>query len=209
MLIKVCGLADAENAGAVSRLDIDMLGFIFWPKSKRYCIIPCAQITALKFRQKKVGVFVNATEEDIMEKSVAYGLDFVQLHGDETPDFCRKIQSKGLPVIKAIPISSEHDLEKASAYEKCASFLLFDTKCEGYGGSGRTFDWSILNTYSGAIPFLLSGGINPGSAEAIRRFRHPQLAGIDLNSGFELSPGLKDVEKVRGFVGEMRGGRAE
>ena len=152
---------------------------------------------------KKVGVFVNATIESMMEKASTYKLDYLQLHGNESPEDCHTLQKRGYSLIKAFPIATKEDFEKTREYEGRVDYFLFDTRCEGYGGSGKRFDWSILTEYKGETPFLLSGGIRPENAEAIRNFRHPRFAGIDLNSGFEIEPGLKDVDKLKNFIQQI------
>ena len=138
-----------------------------------------------------------------METAVAYRLDYLQLHGNEPPELCQALREQGFSIIKAFSVSAIADLEKTNDYENCADFFLFDTKCANYGGSGMQFDWSVLFSYQGKTPFLLSGGIHPGSVEAIKNFEHPRFTGIDLNSGFEIEPGLKDVEKLEEFLGKL------
>jgi phosphoribosylanthranilate isomerase len=140
----------------------------------------------------------------MMEKAAAYSLDYLQLHGNESPDLCHTLQKRGYALIKAFPIATEDDLQQTAAYEGRVDYFLFDTKCAGYGGSGKSFDWSVLHTYQGDTPFLLSGGIRPDSLDAIRRFSHPRCAGIDLNSGFETEPGLKDVALLKEFIQAIR-----
>lgn len=198
MIIKVCGMRHPENISRLSQLAIDWMGFIFYEKSPRY--IGIEKIKTESDSLKRVGVFVNAPYEQLLEKAAIYQLDFLQLHGNETPELCQALRKQGFSVIKAFSVSSETDLEKTKEYENCTDFFLFDTKCAGYGGSGRQFDWSILSSYQGKTPFLLSGGIHPESAEAIKNFTHPQFTGIDLNSGFEIEPGLKDVGQLEVFL---------
>jgi phosphoribosylanthranilate isomerase len=139
-----------------------------------------------------------------MKKAADYRLDYLQLHGDESPDFCHTLQKRGYALIKAFSIATADDLKRTAEYEGRVDYFLFDTKCEGYGGSGKNFDWSVLQAYEGETPFLLSGGIRPESLEAIRRIHHPRFVGIDLNSGFEIEPGLKDVEQLGGFIQGVR-----
>jgi phosphoribosylanthranilate isomerase len=140
----------------------------------------------------------------MLQKAAACRLDYLQLHGEESPELCHALQKRGYPLIKAFPVATANDLQRTEAYEGQAAYFLFDTKCEGYGGSGQTFDWSLLAAYRGRTPFLLSGGIRPDSLEAIRRFRHPRFAGIDLNSGFETAPGLKDTARLAPFIRSLR-----
>ena len=125
-------------------------------------------------------------------------------HGNESPEDCRALYQLGFPLIKAFSIASASDLSRTEAYEDCVDYFLFDTKCSGFGGSGRQFDWSLLSAYKGRTPFLLSGGITPSSAESILQFKHPAFAGIDLNSGFETSPAIKNVQQLKEFVELIR-----
>jgi len=203
MIIKVCGMRDPENIRQVAALGVDWIGFIFWAASKRYCSSPPAERGG-PGRGVGVGVFVNAPIEEMMATAADYRLDYLQLHGDETPDCCHTLQKRGYALIKAFPIATADDLKRTVAYEGRVDYFLFDTRCEGYGGSGKRFDWSLLQHYGGETPFLLSGGICPDSLEAVRRFQHPRFVGIDLNSGFEIEPGLKDVELLRSFIQGVR-----
>ena len=218
MIIKVCGMRDPENIREVEGLGVDWMGFIFFAGSPRRIsvesgkmkgesekILKNFQLSTLNSQLKKVGVFVNATLEEMMETATAFRLDYLQLHGNETPEDCHTLQKRGYSLIKAFSVATAGDLERTSAYEGRVDYFLFDTKCDNYGGSGKQFDWSLLEAYHGETPFLLSGGLRPESAEAIRRFHHPRLAGIDLNSGYEIEPGLKDVEKIRRFINELDG----
>ena len=205
MIIKVCGMREADNIREVAALGINWMGFIFYPKSPRATDgQPLLQTDLLDKRQKRVGVFVNASVEAMMEKANLYHLDYLQLHGNESPDDCHALRKRGYSLIKAFPVASAADLERTQPYEGRVDYFLFDTKCEGYGGSGRRFDWSVLGAYTGDTPFLLSGGIRPESVDAILAFHHPRWAGIDLNSGFEVCPGLKDVEKLKQFIKQLK-----
>ncbi|WP_300699426.1 phosphoribosylanthranilate isomerase [Bacteroides sp.] len=200
-IIKVCGMTEANNIRDIEQLGVDMIGFIFYPKSPRcMCEIP----EYLPVRAKRVGVFVNESKEDILMYADRFGLSYIQLHGNESPDYCRTLQSNGLRLIKAFSISLPKDLFDVSTYDGLCDYYLFDTKTPQFGGSGNQFDWNILHRYNGSTPFLLSGGINPYSAKAIKEFHHPRLAGIDLNSRFETAPGLKDVERIEIFLEELR-----
>lgn len=202
MLIKVCGMREAENMRQVEALGIDWMGFIFFPRSPRF--VGESVETVNESPVRRVGVFVNASSEEMKEVAQKYKLDYLQLHGNESADDCYTLQKRGFALIKAFSIATEEDLEKTKEYEGRVDYFLFDTKCEGYGGSGKQFDWSVLAAYKGSTPFLLSGGIRPESLEALRNFHHPLLAGLDLNSGFETAPGMKDVAKLKGFVEEVK-----
>ena len=206
MIIKVCGMREPQNIREVAALAINWIGFIFYERSKRFverCPTEQQATDSEQLSPKKVGVFVNATIESMMEKASTYKLDYLQLHGNESPEDCHTLQKRGYSLIKAFPIATKEDFEKTREYEGRVDYFLFDTRCEGYGGSGKRFDWSILTGYKGETPFLLSGGIRPENAEAIRNFRHPRFAGIDLNSGFEIEPGLKDIDKLKNFIQQI------
>jgi len=197
MSIKVCGMTDGRNIKAAEALGADLIGLIFYPASPRHVsIVP----DYLPEDALRVGVFVNASESEILEKVVKYGLDMVQLHGNESPEFCARLDGRGVGVIKAFSLSSASDLSTTAAYEGVCRYYLFDTPTVGYGGSGRRFDWSLLQSYDGKTPFFLSGGIGPDSATALSEFTHPMLAGYDLNSRFEIEPGIKDIALLRHFL---------
>ena len=204
MMIKVCGMRDAENIREVEALGIDLMGFIFWPKSSRYVVERPAYLPT---KCKRVGVFVDEDIEQVKRIADEYALDFIQLHGHENPDYCAQL--KGMHLIKAISVSGRDDIETYKAYEGLVDYFLFDTKCPSVGGSGQQFDWSVLSAYDGDTPFLLSGGIGPHDAPRLRQafaldgFPVEKCVGIDLNSRFELSPGLKDVNKLKEFIKEL------
>lgn len=201
MLIKVCGMRDSENMKAIADLDVDFMGMIFYPHSKRYVSeVP----SFLPSRQKLIAVFVNADIDEIIKTVETFHCDGIQLHGDETPEFVRSLKTNcNCLVIKAFQIAKLEDLQKTSQYENLCDYFLFDTATPSYGGSGESFDWSILAEYQGKTPFLLSGGIGIEHVAALQQFSHPQFVGIDINSKFETSPAVKDVEKVRTFIHEL------
>ena len=198
MIIKVCGMREAENIREVEALGIDLMGFIFWEKSSRYI---SKRPAYLPTKCKRVGVFVDEDIESVKRIADDYALDYIQLHGHESSDYCAQLQ--GLHLIKAISVSSRNDIATYKTYEGLVEYFLFDTKCPSVGGSGQQFDWSVLSAYDGSTPFLLSGGIGPDDAERIKSFHHPQCIGIDLNSRFEQAPGLKDVIKLQAFIKEL------
>ncbi|WP_418697865.1 phosphoribosylanthranilate isomerase [Bacteroides sp.] len=200
LITKVCGMTRADNIRSVEQLGVDMIGFIFYPKSPR-CLLEMPDY--LPTRAKRVGVFVNASKEDILMYADRFALDCIQLHGSESPEYCRSLLAAGQRLIKAFSIALPKDLLAVSAYNGLCDYYLFDTKTPQYGGSGNQFDWNILNRYNGPTPFLLSGGINSYSAKAIKEFHHPRFAGIDLNSRFETAPGIKDVERIETFLKEL------
>jgi phosphoribosylanthranilate isomerase len=199
MKIKVCGMREADNIREVEALGIDLMGFIFWPKSKRYVAEPPQYLPT---QVRKVGVFVDATLEDIRQHIQDYQLDIIQLHGHETQAFAKAL--KPAVIIKAFNIATAEDLTQTKPYEGIVDYFLFDTKAQLPGGSGEQFDWSVLSHYEGTTPFLLSGGIGPDDADRVKAFHHPQCIGIDLNSCFEIAPGLKDVNQLREFIKKIR-----
>lgn len=194
-------MRELDNIRQVAGLNIHWIGFIFYRKSKRYMQY---ELPMINRRIKKVGVFVNATLQEITETALYYHLDYLQLHGNETSETCAILKSKGYSIIKAFSVGTEEDIKQTDGYEGIVDHFLFDTKCEGFGGSGKSFDWSILSEYKGNTPFLLSGGITSKSIEDIKNFHHPLFAGIDLNSGFETEPGLKDIKKLDSFINKIR-----
>ncbi|HCN53994.1 MAG TPA: N-(5'-phosphoribosyl)anthranilate isomerase [Prevotella sp.] len=225
MIIKVCGMRNPENMSAVAALGIDLLGLIFYPESPRYVqeyipshagILPDGIPSSMKevtrgMVPKRVGVFVDEMPQTIVTKVYNYELDYIQLHGHEPRTTCENLRRtldpdirKGVKMIKAISIRQPQDVDLYKEYEGAVDMFLFDTKCKTVGGSGEQFDWSVLDRYNGTTPFLLSGGIGPNDAARVKEFRHPQFAGIDLNSRFEVSPAMKDVEKLRKFIREIR-----
>lgn len=198
-MIKVCGMREAENIREVEALGIDMMGFIFWPKSGRYV---SEQPEYLPTKCQRVGVFVDEDPGLVKRIANSYGLDYVQLHGSESPAYI--FQLGGLHVIKAFNIATVEDLEQTKTYEGLVDYFLFDTKGKSVGGNGEKFDWSVLSNYEGDTPFLLSGGIGPDDAARVSSFRHPKCVGIDLNSKFESSPAFKDVTTLSRFLNEIK-----
>lgn len=202
--VKVCGMRDGNNIRQVESLGIDWMGFIFYPKSSRFVdSIP----SYLPSSVKRVGVFVNADLEYILGKVKEFSLDIVQLHGHETPEMVLQVKNclpSGTLVIKAFNIGTPDDLSPTEAYEGAVDYFLFDTKASLAGGNGTKFDWSVLSSYDGPTPFILSGGIGPEDAERVLSFSHPRLAGIDLNSRFEISPGIKDPSLLKHFLDGLR-----
>jgi len=201
MKIKVCGMKDPENMRALAELPIDMMGMVFYEKSPR-CVDErdAGKINALSMTIPKVGVFVDATKGTIVNKVKRFRLQLVQLHGHESPEFCKELRKSGIKIIKAFQIKMSEDLNVCLPYEDCCDYFLFDTPTSKYGGSGNKFDWEILSAYSGTTPFILSGGISPEDAEIVKHLDFPQLFAIDLNSRFEVAPGIKDIESIRRFL---------
>lgn len=196
-------MRDSENIRAIEQTKADLMGFIFHPKSPRFV---ASLPEYMPKKQKRVGVFVNASLEQILAKAQKFSLEYIQLHGDEPPAFCSELKNRGLKVIRAQRIANADDIIRAESYNM-ADLMIFDTKTELYGGSGKKFNWQLLENYKGCVPFLLSGGIRSDTFEEIKAFFHPQFAGIDLNSGFEISPALKDVGKLNYFIEKIKGMR--
>ena len=201
MLVKVCGMREPENIETVAQLGVDMMGFIFYPKSPRFAS-QSVDRTAADKNVCRVGVFVNESVELISDKIQLFDLNAVQLHGNESRELCEQLHEQNglLKVIKAISVSTAGDILKYKEYVGAVDYFLFDTKCKTVGGSGQQFDWQVLENYDGDVPFILSGGIGPEDVERIRNFHHPKCIGIDLNSKFEMEPGLKDVEMLKTFL---------
>lgn len=202
MQVKVCGMRDPENLKALAQLPIDLIGFIFFEKSKRNINEPINAELLKTIHQKKVGVFVNEEIAIISSKIMDYQLDFLQLHGDESPEYCQKIKEKHpeLKLIKVFSVGEIFDFKKTEKYSNTVHFFLFDTKGKERGGNGVQFNWDLLKKYKGETPFLLSGGIELKDAERINNFKHPLLWGIDVNSGFEIQPAVKDLKELSYFL---------
>ncbi len=205
MIIKVCGMRDADNIRQLDEAKIaDWMGFIFFEKSSRNVeSLP----DYMPKNCKRVGVFVNEPIEGILERVKTFGFNLVQLHGNETAEYCEQLRSqlpKDVKIIKMFQISSSKDLMPCGAYETIVDYFLFETKCESYGGSGKQFDWDILNMYPGLTPFILTGGIGPNDVEKVKAFHHPLCKGIDLNSKFEVSPAFKDIELLKKFINQLK-----
>ena len=201
-LVKVCGMRDAENICEVEALGIDLMGFIFWPKSGRYV---SERPAYLPTNCKRVGVFVDEDIETVKRIADDYALDYIQLHGHELADYCAQL--RGFKLIKAFNIATTEDFKHTEPYTGIVDYFLFDTKGKSVGGNGEKFDWSVLSAYDGNTPFLLSGGIGPDDAEVLTSHFSPltskKCVGIDLNSRFEIAPGLKDINKLKDFLNAL------
>ncbi|MGV8963944.1 MAG: phosphoribosylanthranilate isomerase [Candidatus Saccharimonadaceae bacterium] len=204
LIIKVCGMLDGDNIRAVDALGVNWIGFIFYPHSKRYVGNQGNQLIKLPLTAERVGVFVNEDIDTIMESVMSCFLDIVQLHGKESPVICKELRQKGVQVMKAFGIGRQLPADEIARYKGCCDYFLFDTQTSAYGGSGKQFDWDILQYYNGNTPFILSGGIGPDDVHAIREFDHPWCAGIDINSKFELSPSIKNIESIEQFIKSLK-----
>jgi phosphoribosylanthranilate isomerase len=194
--IKVCGMREASNILAVAASQPDYMGFIFYEHSKLFVGSDFSIPHALSPNVKRVGVFVNQKLDYLLTHVSKLKLDYVQLHGDETPEECRALKENKIGVIKVFSVDSEFDFNKTVPYKAYADFFLFDTKSESYGGTGKSFDWNLLKMYDQQIPFLLSGGLSVANIQNIKVLKDMNLHAIDVNSGVEVAPGLKDITKV-------------
>ena len=192
--IKVCGMRDADNIQQLFKLPIDYIGFIFYPKSARF--IAEKPDVSIPSSIKKVGVFVNSSKEEITAKIKEFDLQVVQLHGDESPEFCQEIKALGVETFKAFGIDEEFDWATIVTYEGKVDYFLFDTKSKQYGGTGQTFNWKKLKDYPYNTPYWLSGGISLENIEEAANFQDNKLYGLDLNSKFEIEPGLKNIQSL-------------
>ncbi len=201
MKLKVCGMKHPENIKKLIDIQPDYIGFIFYPKSKRYIGGSLQQevIQAIPASIKKVGVFVNESIDKIEMKIKDYQLDFIQLHGDESAEFCKQLCEKGFQIINAFQVHKDFDFNKLDAYKAYCKYFLFDTQTPLYGGSGNKFDWHLLNNYDNEIAFFLSGGIDLEDADKILNIKKLNIHAIDINSKFEIEPGLKDIDKIKLF----------
>jgi len=204
MKIKVCGMRDPDNIRQVAELPIHYMGFIFYEQSPRYVGASTLADWTCPESLHRVGVFVNASEEEIMLRVKQLGLTAVQLHGSESPELASSLKQKHLEVFKVFSIADKSDLQKTARYEDCCDYFLFDTQTPLHGGSGKSFDWNVLSEYKGNRPFFLSGGIGTEDTERLLQFKHPQWAGIDLNSRFELSPGYKNAALLSAFINQLK-----
>lgn len=201
--IKICGNCYASNIKQVASLKPDYMGFIFYEKSPRFVKqANCIELLKNFPKIKKVAVFVNATVKEIETKITRYHFSFVQLHGDENPDFCKQIKKLGVMVIKAFGIEENFDFSRLDPYEKIVDYFLFDTKGKGtdkgkYGGHGTAFDWNLLRDYGGNLPIFLSGGLSPENIAKIPKYKKLTIHALDLNSRFEMSAGIKDIDLLK------------
>ncbi len=207
MRIKVCGMTSADQVMELDEMGVEFAGFIFYPKSPRYVykFMPRPAIKKIKGKGiNKVGVFVNAPIEEVLETVDDCGLYIVQLHGDETPKYCEKIADY-VTVVKAFRLREDDNvLWKVKDYQDVADMFLFDTEGAGYGGTGRKFDWKMLHGLKIGKPFFLSGGIEHNDTDKLKEFIKDPVAhdlfSIDVNSKFETSPGVKDMNMLRDFI---------
>ncbi|GEJ37069.1 phosphoribosylanthranilate isomerase [Flavobacterium psychrophilum] len=200
MKLKICGMKYPENILEVSTLLPDYLGFIFWEKSSRYFDL---EIPEIPESIKKVGVFVNATLEEILLKIKKYNLNLVQLHGNESPEFCKELKKSTIKIIKVFSVNDDFNFSALEPFEAVCDYFLFDTKGKLPGGNGITFNWQILQKHKSTKPFFLSGGIGLDDIKNIKKLNLPIYA-IDVNSKFEIEAGLKNIELLKSFKNNLQ-----
>jgi phosphoribosylanthranilate isomerase len=210
MRVKVCGMTEIDQVRQLDAMGVDFAGFIFYPKSPRYVVrhLTGEQVKKARLRLGKVGVFVNATYDEVMKQVDSYGLDMVQLHGDETPRFCEQL-SNYITVIKVFRLGEDDPIDWIiRPYQESCDMFLFDTEGVGYGGTGKKFNWDVLKPSHIDKLFFLSGGIEPGDMDRLKQFEKEPVArkmfSIDINSKFEISAGVKDLKKVRAMVDGLK-----
>lgn len=205
MQLKVCGLCDINQIKTLANLNIDRLGFIFYDKSPRYVgdKLDSEELSKINGKVNKTGVFVNEGQSQIENMITKFKLNSIQLHGNESPEFCLQLKKK-VEVIKTISIKNKESFTEVEKYNDACDFFLFDTYSEYHGGTGKKFDWSWLDHYKLNIPCFLSGGIDLADIPEINKLNHPKLIGIDVNSKFEIEPGIKDLNKIKEIIKRIK-----
>jgi phosphoribosylanthranilate isomerase len=204
--IKVCGMKYSENIEELLLLQPDYVGFIFYEKSPRFITTQWAVFSSVFPKgTRKVGVFVDETAEGILQKATELGLEMVQLHGHESPELCMEVKETGLMVMKAFRVGEDFDFTQLEHYAYSCDYFLFDASGANPGGNGVRFNWEVLQNYTLDVPFFLSGGIDLEHVEEIKALQLPHLHGIDLNSKFEIQPGLKDISRLKLFIEDIKG----
>lgn len=199
-------MRDAENIHKVAQTGPDIMGFIFYPDSRRHLPPERAGKVMEMVPEgiEKAGVFVNSTLNAVLKIGNALELDYLQLHGDESPEMCIELKKSGFRVVKVFGVDEFFDFTTLNSYRGAADYFLFDTKSPEHGGTGRVFKWEILNNYDGEIPFFLSGGIGLEHLDLLDEVKAKNLYALDVNSRFELSPGVKDLQRVKELIGKLK-----
>ena len=197
--LKICGMREHRNIVEVGQRRPDYMGFILYKGSPRYVGEEFVVPDALPRSVRKVGVFVNASTDEMLDQALRHSLTAVQLHGNESPEQCLAIRDKGYQVIKAFPVDNAFDFGVTIAYESCVDFFMFDAKGIYHGGNARPFDWIALRQYNQSVPFFLSGGLSPENVAGIRSLLDMNLHALDVNSGIEDAPGLKSLARLAAF----------
>jgi phosphoribosylanthranilate isomerase len=196
MKVKICGLKYADNIAAITALQPDYVGFICYDKSPRFIAdMDNAILQTIPADIIKTGVFVNEDTTAITKMIQQYGFDAIQLHGTESQEFCQQFKGK-VQVIKAFGVDEDFDFEQLKPYINKVDYFMFDTKTDSHGGSGKIFDWTILDKYKLDAPFFLSGGLSLDNLDEVKQIAHPMLYALDLNSKFETAPAIKDIDKL-------------
>jgi phosphoribosylanthranilate isomerase len=197
--LKICGMREERNILDVAALHPEYMGFIFYPGSPRY-VGDDFRMPDLSPSINRVGVFVNAPVSLMLQKANDHQLTYIQMHGDEPVAQCKEIKRNNIGVIKVFSVGDEFDFDQVRPYEEVTDFFLFDTRGKYYGGNAVAFDWNLLERYNQQLPFFLSGGIGPGNAAGIRNLHHMNIHAIDVNSGAEERPALKDLNKIKAIT---------
>jgi phosphoribosylanthranilate isomerase len=205
--LKICGLKHKTNLFDVVEAGVDYVGMIFYEKSPRFVLdsLYPEDVWFLPDEVEKIGVFVNASFDEIKKYAKLYQLNLIQLHGNETPEVCKQLQDLGYGVIKAFGVDESFDFNSLNPYQSSVDFFLFDTKTSDHGGSGITFDWNILTNYTLDIPIFIGGGVGLENLNELLNFNFPFLYSVDMNSKLEIEPGLKDISKVQKAVELVKG----
>lgn len=207
--IKVCGMTRPDNIRAIAKLGPDWLGLIFHPASPRNALSLSPDALALLREEPDgrmlhfTGVFVDRPAGEVLQRAEDFALSAVQLHGSESPEYCSSLRGRGFEVWKAVGIESRNDFQILQPYVGTVDRFVFDRKSSRHGGTGKKFDWNLLADYNLPVNFMLGGGVGPEDAETIRSLDHPQLIGLDLNSRFEISPGIKDAVLLKNFINSL------
>lgn len=196
-------MREAQNIQSVAGYKPNLMGFIFYEKSPRFVGHNFTMPELLNADIKRVGVFVNESIDEVLRLVRQHQLGMVQFHGDESADFAKALFENKIKVMKAFRIDEHFDFNDTLSYEPYVDYFLFDTKGQHYGGNAVRFNWNLLQQYKGNVPFLLSGGIKQEHMQEVKTFKHSQFKGIDVNSGVELSAGLKDIDKVKEIIEEL------
>jgi phosphoribosylanthranilate isomerase len=204
--VKVCGMRNPDNIREIAALAPDYMGFIFYEGSPRYVGKSFFIPEELPATVKRVGVFVNESTQTILNLASLHTLQSVQLHGNEPVDQCHTLRSAGLEVIKAFAVDDHFTFSDLKPYESSVDYFLFDTRGKFYGGNGLPFNWSILQRYDQQVPFFLSGGLSTQNLEEVFRLTTMNLYALDINSGVEVSPGMKDVHQVDHLIHRTKKG---
>ena len=203
MLVKVCGLNNRNNILDISKMNIDLMGFIFYNNSPRYFnnALNFDEVRQIPKTIKKVGVFVNASINNLLNTIAHYDLDFVQLHGNENPEYCKELMQY-VKVIKTISVNDKNSILEINNYTNVCTYFLFDTASPSYGGTGHPFNWQLLEETTIDIPFFISGGVSIENITEIKNLNFKNFVGVDVNSKFEINPGLKDLNKIQQLIKE-------